>query len=1357
MKFKGVTSLMLTVVLAVSVRADEWSWGSDASQEPPSTPANPATPTDVQLEVESRDLPEEATEGVQEGREGRFLGLGKKLCILGIGLNCGKKTYPPAVESHYGRPSAPHVTSSLNPQAAHTPLTTNNGMAGPVKGPYPVPKPFFGASKPLNPSYAAPKPSYGAPTPDYAAPKPAYVAPVPTYAALKPTFSAPVPTYAAPVPTYAIPKATYSAPVPTYAAPVPTYVAPKPTYAAPKPPYTVPNPAHPTPTSVVQHIHTHTHLHQLPSSPAQAASPFPRFPLPPHSAAGPIAAHASQLGHRPPSPAPSRTHPRGEHSRPSRRLRLRASPPCYAHDIVSRPLSDFSDLIDARSRHTDILSNATHVSEDDLDLAPTTASVSEDDLGANTTRARRDLLTSSHHQESNDTASPREFRQLQRWTKVCCRNPISPQSRQVSRGRSQAQGVLGRVKNPSFVEGDTEFGEHPWQAAILRQDKARPYVCGAAHRRPARAHRRPLPSRPTQYYAGNLVNDIAIITLDHHVDFAANPHISPVCLPDAYSTFVGQRCQSTGWGKDAFGNDGEFQSILKEVELPILSHHQCQTALKHTRLGATFSLPQGNLCAGGEAGRDTCKGDGGGPLVCRGDDGAFRLAGLVSWGVGCGQVGVPGVYVKVAHYLDWIESARSIFTSSRDLMPDENDIVPSAPLLPMTRMLEAPGILLCEGHAPKSLYKSSRAARRDTVAFAAADRTSHRTSIDFWLICVHYEVQSVRADDWSWGSDASQEPPSTPANPATPTDVQLEVQSRDLPEEATEGVQEGREGRFLGLGKKLCILGIGLNCGKKTYPPAVELHYGRPSAPHVTSSLNPQAAHTPLTTNNGMAGPVKGPYPLPSLLWAPTPDYAAPKPAYVAPVPTYAALKPTFSAPVPTYAAPVPTYAIPKATYSAPVPTYAAPVPTYVAPKPTYAAPKPPYTVPNPAHPTPTSVVQHIHTHTHLHQLPSSPAQAASPFPRFPLPPHSAAGPIAAHASQLGHRPPSPAPSRTHPRGEHSRPSRRLRLRASPPCYAHDIVSRPLSDFSDLIDARSRHTDILSNATHVSEDDLDLAPTTASVSEDDLGANTTRARRDLLTSSHHQESNDTASPRERHSSGDFPSSGSCSVGPSQAQGVLGRVKNPSFVEGDTEFGEHPWQAAILRQDKARPYVCGAAHRRPARAHRRPLPSRPTQYYAGNLVNDIAIITLDHHVDFAANPHISPVCLPDAYSTFVGHRCQSTGWGKDAFGNDGEFQSILKEVELPILSHHQCQTALKHTRLGATFSLPQGNLCAGGEAGRDTCKGDGGGPLVCRGDDGAFRLAGLVSWGVGCGQVGVPGVYVKVAHYLDWIQSAVSSL
>lgn len=50
---------------------------------------------------------------------------------------------------------------------------------------------------------------------------------------------------------------------------------------------------------------------------------------------------------------------------------------------------------------------------------------------------------------------------------------------------------------------------------------------------------------------------------------------------------------------------------MKEVSLPIVPHDQCQEALRRTRLGRRFRLHRSFVCAGGQEGKDSCKGDGG--------------------------------------------------------------------------------------------------------------------------------------------------------------------------------------------------------------------------------------------------------------------------------------------------------------------------------------------------------------------------------------------------------------------------------------------------------------------------------------------------------------------------------------------------------------------------------------------------------------------------------------------------------------------------------------------------------------------------------------------------------------------------
>ncbi len=54
-----------------------------------------------------------------------------------------------------------------------------------------------------------------------------------------------------------------------------------------------------------------------------------------------------------------------------------------------------------------------------------------------------------------------------------------------------------------------------------------------------------------------------------------------------------------------------------------------------------------------------CKGDGGSPLVCPLKEDPQRLvqAGVVAWGLGCGDGGVPGVYASVAEGACWIDYA----------------------------------------------------------------------------------------------------------------------------------------------------------------------------------------------------------------------------------------------------------------------------------------------------------------------------------------------------------------------------------------------------------------------------------------------------------------------------------------------------------------------------------------------------------------------------------------------------------------------------------------------------------------------------------------------------------------------------
>ncbi len=160
-------------------------------------------------------------------------------------------------------------------------------------------------------------------------------------------------------------------------------------------------------------------------------------------------------------------------------------------------------------------------------------------------------------------------------------------------------------------------------------------------------------------------------------------NVFPVCLPDVEldsgaQTLSGygydpKECVATGWGKDAWGAEGQYQVVMKQVQMDLVESNQCQDRLRDTKLGRFFRLHSSFVCAGGAEGVDTCKGDGGGPLVCpvRDDDGNvsnYVQVGIVAWGIECGGGGVPGVYANINEGRCFLEMAAecSAATDSTD-------------------------------------------------------------------------------------------------------------------------------------------------------------------------------------------------------------------------------------------------------------------------------------------------------------------------------------------------------------------------------------------------------------------------------------------------------------------------------------------------------------------------------------------------------------------------------------------------------------------------------------------------------------------------------------------------------------------
>jgi secreted trypsin-like serine protease len=154
------------------------------------------------------------------------------------------------------------------------------------------------------------------------------------------------------------------------------------------------------------------------------------------------------------------------------------------------------------------------------------------------------------------------------------------------------------------------------------------------------------------YTTASRGKDMALLELTQPLSFT--DRVQPIALATAAdvaagATAAGITATVTGWGSIRSG--GSSPDALRGAAVPMVTLSQAQRVYRER-------LTDDQIAAGGN-GRDSCQGDSGGPLTVDSPRGRL-LVGVVSWGYGCGDPGVPGLYANVAFYAEWVASQTGI-------------------------------------------------------------------------------------------------------------------------------------------------------------------------------------------------------------------------------------------------------------------------------------------------------------------------------------------------------------------------------------------------------------------------------------------------------------------------------------------------------------------------------------------------------------------------------------------------------------------------------------------------------------------------------------------------------------------------
>lgn len=155
------------------------------------------------------------------------------------------------------------------------------------------------------------------------------------------------------------------------------------------------------------------------------------------------------------------------------------------------------------------------------------------------------------------------------------------------------------------------------------------------------------------------------------------------------------------------------------------------------------------------------------------------------------------------------------------------------------------------------------------------------------------------------------------------------------------------------------------------------------------------------------------------------------------------------------------------------------------------------------------------------------------------------------------------------------------------------------------------------------------------------------------------------------------------------------------------------------------------------------------YNPSNLNNDVSLLILPTRLTFTRN--IAPIKLPrysQRSTSFANQKATVSGHGRTS--DTSTVSSRLMYVHTRVITNSEC------ARHYGTQIIRDFTICTVGwdNARQQTCQGDSGGPLITYDNSlGENILIGVVSFvsGRGC-EARIPAGFVRVTHYLDWIQA-----